>query len=523
MRAARQSAARLLDPACAFQHAPVRWRPPLRSARWSSTASSSPRQWSTPLAKSLAEAIATTGPISVASYMRQCLTAPEGGYYTTRNEGRDQFGARGDFITSPEISQVFGELVGVWFVAEWMAQGRQNEGVHMIEFGPGRGTLMDDALRTISNFKQFAHTIEAVYLIEASPALRQAQKRLLCGEDAPMEEIDIGYRSTSKYSPSIPIVWCEDIRLLPRDPSKTPFIVAHEFFDALPIHVFQSVMAPPPVSPSKNITTTITEPPPPPPQSAPAIPQWRELLVSVTPPSPSPTTATTSSATARPRDSPPDEFQLALSPTPTPHSQYLPETSPRYKALKPRPGSTIEISPDALIHAAEIAVRIGGPGPSAARPACSTSPPPPPPVRPSGAALVLDYGPPATVPAGSLRGVAAHARVSPLARPGAVDLSADVDFVALAEAALRASAGVEVHGPVEQGFWLEGMGGGERVAALVRGLAEARRERIEGAWKRLVDRGPVGMGRVYKALAIVPCVEGREGRRPVGFGGDVEV
>lgn len=76
--------------------------------------------------------------------MRQCLTSPQGGYYTG---GTEVFGKKGDFITSPEITQVFGELVGVWTVAEWMAQGRRRSGVELIEVGPGRGTLMDDLLR----------------------------------------------------------------------------------------------------------------------------------------------------------------------------------------------------------------------------------------------------------------------------------------------------------------------------------------------------------------------------------------
>jgi NADH dehydrogenase [ubiquinone] 1 alpha subcomplex assembly factor 7 len=79
--------------------------------------------------------------------MRQCLTAPDGGYYTRQTIDGDQFGAKGDFITSPEISQVFGELVGVWILAEWIAQGRKSSGIQLVELGPGRGTLMDDLLR----------------------------------------------------------------------------------------------------------------------------------------------------------------------------------------------------------------------------------------------------------------------------------------------------------------------------------------------------------------------------------------
>jgi SAM-dependent MidA family methyltransferase len=159
------------------------------------------------------------------------LTNDLGGYYTTSPPEKDQFGAKGDFVTSPEISQVFGELIGVWVVAEWIAQGRKSEGVYLMEVGPGRGTLMDDMLRTIRNFSPLAKALEAVYMVEASPSLRTAQHKLLCGENK-LEETELGWQSVSKHSPDLKIVWTEDIRFVPKEASKTPFIIAHEFFDA---------------------------------------------------------------------------------------------------------------------------------------------------------------------------------------------------------------------------------------------------------------------------------------------------
>ncbi|KAI1772409.1 DUF185-domain-containing protein [Hypoxylon cercidicola] len=475
------------------------------------------RKWTTPLAKQLTEAINTTGPIPLASYMRMCLTSDIGGYYTGAiEEGRDQFGRKGDFITSPEISQIFGELVGIWFVAEWMSQGRPKKGVELIEVGPGRGTLMDDMLRTMRNFKDMASSIDTVYMVEASKELRTAQKNLLCGEDAVMTESKVGWHSTSKYY-NLPIVWTDSIKAIPQDPAKTPFIVAHEFFDALPIHAFQVVeVAQTQQTPTTNSTSSSSSSQSsdsPAPSTTPTR-QWREMVVS---PTPKGTTHADLKTPKSEQHAPVPEFQLTLSPSITRHAQYLPEASPRYRALKATPGALIEVCPDASLYASDFASRIGG--------STLTSHHNPKP-RPSGAALILDYGPADTIPTNSLRGIRRHARVSPFAEPGRVDLSADVDFGAVVEAATRASAGVECHGPVDQAFFLEAMGIRQRAEMLAKSLAgsaaggeEDKKRELERSWKRLVDRGPGGMGKVYKVLAILPENGGR--RRPVGFGGDV--
>lgn len=373
-----------------------------------------------------------------------------------------------------------------------------------------------------------ANAIDAIYMVEASSELRVAQKNLLCGEDASTTESKVGWHSTSKYG-GLPIVWTQTIRSIPQSKAgspcsqlssqcshsaghdKMPFIVAHEFFDALPVHAFQVVNVPPSQAPGSSPSSPSS------PESQESqettnqhTPQWREMVVSPTPPSS--THASLGTPKSQSHDTPVPDFQLTLSPSATRHSLYLPESSPRYRALKRIPNALIEICPDASLYASDFAARIGG---SAQYPK----------QKPSGAALILDYGPgDGTVPVNSLRGIKGHRRVSPFAEPGLTDLSADVDFAAIAETALRASEGVEVHGPVEQGAFLEGMGIRERAEVLVKGLrqnfeGEGKARDVEKAWKRLVDRGPGGMGKVYKALAILPENDGQ--RRPVGFGGDV--
>jgi SAM-dependent MidA family methyltransferase len=474
--------------------------------------------------------------------MRQCLTSDLGGYYTSSPPEKDQFGAKGDFVTSPEISQVFGELIGVWVVAEWIAQGRKSEGVYLMEVGPGRGTLMDDMLRTIRNFPPLAKAVEAVYMVEASPNLRASQHKLLCGDNK-LEETKLGWRSVSKHSPDLKIIWTEDIRFVPKEASKTPFIIAHEFFDALPIHIFQSV---PPAPQNEQGDNTIQTPtgPIPMPQRLPQASkqhQWRELMVSP-------------KAPHKLKEGEP-EFELSMAKAATPHSMYLPETSPRYQALKDTTDATIEISPESQAYTRDFAERLGGSNPvdpSTQKQQQSTQIPgrtvPSGPAiepfvkpEPSGAALIIDYGPASKIPANSFRGIRAHKFVSPFESAGVTDLSADVDFIALAESAINGSPGVEVHGPVDQARFLLSMGIEERAAQLVKRAVDKERggstgadkselteivKRIDGGWKRLVDSSPEGMGKLYQVMAILPYKPTKQGeprRRPVGFGGDVSL
>lgn len=254
--------------------------------------------------------------------------------------------------------------------------------------------------------------------------------------------------------------------------------------------------------------TTVQQPPKPS-----NTPQWRELMVTLNP------KAVDENVEGE------QEFQLTLAKASTPSSLVVPEISERYRALKSQPGSVIEISPESRIYAEDFARRIGGssqPPRTAAPRTRQSAPPSTAPAKrvPSGAALIMDYGPQSTIPVNSLRGISSHQKVPPLSSPGQVDVSADVDFTALAEAAIDASEGVEVHGPVEQGDFLQVLGIADRMQQLLRGIKdEERRKTVESAWQRLVERGGGGMGKLYKFMAIIPENGGK--RRPVGFGGSV--
>lgn len=158
-------------------------------------------------AREIRRIIAAQGPISVGEFMRIALTDPEFGYYVRRNP------ISGDFITAPEISQVFGELIGLFFVQLWEDHGRPRR-FHLVELGPGRGTLMADMLRAARIRPQFLDSA-MIDLVEVSPVLAEHQRRAL----APR-----------------PVTWHRDLRDAPA--GAPVFIIANEFFDALPVRQF---------------------------------------------------------------------------------------------------------------------------------------------------------------------------------------------------------------------------------------------------------------------------------------------
>ncbi|MBT0958172.1 SAM-dependent methyltransferase [Alphaproteobacteria bacterium KMM 3653] len=163
----------------------------------------------TPLGQLLLSRIAMTGPMTVADYMTECLLHPEHGYYTSR----EPFGTAGDFITAPEISQMFGEMIGLCFAQAWRDQGSPKHFV-LAELGPGRGTLLLDALRAGRAVPGFIEAAQIV-LVEASERLREVQAQALSGHK---------------------VQWVEHLQALPEGPL---FLIANEFFDALPIRQFQ--------------------------------------------------------------------------------------------------------------------------------------------------------------------------------------------------------------------------------------------------------------------------------------------
>ena len=354
------------------------------------------------LSAHLAARIARQGPMTVADYMAEALTHPRHGYYMRG----DPFGAGGDFVTAPEISQMFGELIGLWCADVWQRLGRPDP-VLLVELGPGRGSLMADAVRAARTVPAFRDSLRP-HLVEISPALRQLQADTLRAEMAP--------------------AWHDTLADVPEGPL---ILIANEFFDALPIRQFARTAS-----------------------------GWCERLVTLADDGHA-LAFTLGPPRGPPRGPPSPQADILLPP-----------------ALRTAPvGAIAEISPAAIGVATEIGRRLATHG---------------------GAALIIDYG--AARPPGepTLQAVRDHARHDVLAEPGSADLTAHVDFTALARAA--GDAGASSQGPIPQGDFLHALGLAARAETLCRTAAPAQIEAIAAAVHRLTD--PAEMGNLFKVLIL---------------------
>jgi NADH dehydrogenase [ubiquinone] 1 alpha subcomplex assembly factor 7 len=364
------------------------------------------------LARIIAQEIETSGPIPVARFMELALAHPEHGYYRTR----DPLGRSGDFITAPEVSQMFGEMLGLWAVVMWEGLGRPDPFI-LAELGPGRGTLMADALRAAQVRPGFIGALR-LHLVETSDVLAARQKETLAA-----------------YEPTIHT----DMADLPPGPI---IVIANEFFDALPI---RQVVA----------------------QSG----GWGERRISFDP-GPPPAFVFTDGPLTDPFD-PPDGLE------------------------RPAPlGAVFEFCPAALSIARALGARTGGP---------------------QSAVLIIDYGHGRSAFGETLQAVHGHRHADPLAEPGAADLTAHVDFAALARAAPE--GGAAVHGPVGQGRFLSAIGIDARAERLAAGADPETARGIEAAKRRLT--APEEMGTLFKAMALTcpgagipPGFEADAGDRP---------
>jgi SAM-dependent MidA family methyltransferase len=348
-----------------------------------------------PLEVEIRRRIAAAGPMPVAQYMTLCLTHPQYGYYVTR----DPLGAKGDFVTAPEISQMFGELIGLWSAAVWKAMGSPTN-IRLVELGPGHGTMLLDALRALHAVPAFRKAL-AVHLVEISPALEQRQRQAVGGID-------------------VPVNWHRSLDEVPDGPA---IILANEFFDALPVH--QAVMC---------------------------VDGWHERVVKIG-----------------------DDGSLQFS-----HAR---DPIPLFDQMLPKSVRDSEIGAIFEWRADQVALELGHRV-----------------VRGGGAALIIDYGHVESATGDTFQAVRRHDFVNPLRTPGLVDLTAHVDFRALAQAA--ESIGARAHGPVDQGEFLIRLGIETRAEALRKGSPLSKNAEINSALARLTSAEGVGMGKLFKVIAI---------------------
>lgn len=348
----------------------------------------------TPLAALLIRRIQATGPITLADYMAECLMHPDHGYYATR----DPFGLAGDFTTAPEISQMFGELLGLCLAQSWLDQGAP-AAFTLAELGPGRGTLMADVLRATARVPGF-HAAASVVLVEQSATLR-ARQRATLGDH--------------------PVQWLDSTDALPDAPL---YLLANEFFDALPIRQF-----------TRNAQG------------------WAETMIGVT-------AGNLTMGRAAPA-------LLGIL---------------NHRLADTKPGDVVETCPAAPAIMTAITARI---------------------TQHSGAALILDYGG-WTSNGDTFQALKAHRFNDPLATPGEADLTAHVDFAALA-------AHSPTHAYTTQGELLTALGIDARAAQLARRLTGMPLANHHAALHRLT--APAEMGQLFKALAVFP----ETAPKPPGF------
>ncbi len=356
----------------------------------------------------IAERIRHSGPISIADYMGECLLHPTLGYYTTR----DPLGAAGDFITAPEISQMFGELIGLCLAQTWLDQGSPSR-FTLAELGPGRGTLMADALRATRSVAGF-HQAAKITLIEASPTLRAAQATIL-GRAA--HAAKLGRAAPAAAARGAAPVWLDHAHEIPDQPL---FLIANEFFDALPIRQFIR-----------------------------SGDSWRERLIGV-----QDNTLTFGLGATAP--------QPAL-------AHHLPDT---------KDGDLVEHCPQAAPIINELSQRITSHG---------------------GAALIIDYGDWRSR-GDTFQALIAHQPTDVLNDPGQADLTAHVDFEALALATTRNCAHTRL---TPQGVFLERLGITARAQKLAQGLSGKKLDDLVCAHRRLTSGQE--MGTLFKVLGLYPA------------------
>ncbi|AGI66589.1 hypothetical protein DUF185 [Octadecabacter antarcticus 307] len=350
----------------------------------------------------IAARIAATGPITLADYMADALMHPKYGYYATR----DPLGAAGDFTTAPEISQMFGELIGLSLAQAWIDQGHPSA-FALVELGPGRGTLMSDILRATTSVSGFADAAQ-VHLVETSPTLRHEQATRLNARQSK-------------------VTWHDDIGTLPDLPL---YLVANEFFDALPIRQFHRAAL------ADRFADGAV---------------WREV-----------------------------QFGLQNDTLVAGLSAAAPIAFLDHRIHDTNVGDVVEHCPALAAITEDIANRIATHG---------------------GVALIIDYGDWRSL-GDTLQALQNHAAADPFAHPGETDITAHVDFEAIAMATTSTNGGAKYTRLTTQGVFLERLGITKRAQTLAATLSGDALETHIAAHRRLTH--PSEMGSLFKVLGLYP-------------------